>query len=186
MTIDQQTQIIDDVDRLLRELIEKGNIRAGQWIVFGVSTSEVVGKRIGTSGALEVAEAIYKGVEKARSFVSFTPLFQCCEHLNRAIVAPRSILEDDRLTEVTAVPVPEAGGAMAAYAYRQLEEPCLIESVQAHAGVDIGDTLIGMHLRPVAVPFRSSVTSIGQAHVTAAFTRPRLIGGARAVYRLDP
>src|SRR5699024_1478371 len=86
--------------------------------------------------------------------------------------------------QVTAIPVPDAGGSMAAFAYEQLEQPCLVESVRAHAGIDIGDTLIGMHLKAVAVPVRPSIQSIGQAHVTMAVTRAKLIGGARAVYEI--
>jgi uncharacterized protein (TIGR01440 family) len=111
-------------------------------------------------------------------------VWQCCEHLNRALVTERVVAEAQGWSEVSAIPVPKAGGSMASFAYRQLKEPCLVESVQVHAGIDIGETMIGMHLRPVAVPLRPSIRSIGQARVNMAMTRPRLIGGARAVYTL--
>ena len=109
---------------------------------------------------------------------------QCCEHLNRALVVERTVLERLRLTEVSAVPVPKAGGSMAAFAYKHLKDPCLVESIEAHGGIDIGETLIGMHLRRVAIPFRSTKRYVGKARVTAAWTRPKLIGGERAVYKL--
>jgi uncharacterized protein (TIGR01440 family) len=178
--------IAADTERCVRELAEAGGLKAGQLLVVGASTSEVAGRRIGTSGSGEVARAIFEGIEAARRDIGFHPVFQCCEHLNRALVVTREVAERCGLTEVSAVPIPGAGGAMAAYAYRHLPDACLVESVQAHAGLDIGDTLIGMHLRPVAVPVRPSVRTIGEAHVTMARTRPKLIGGARAVYVLEP
>ncbi|OUM94739.1 MAG: TIGR01440 family protein [Thermobacillus sp. ZCTH02-B1] len=178
--------IAQDTERCVRELAEAAGLKAGQLLVIGASTSEVIGRRIGTAGTTEVAAAIYAGIEAVRREIGFHPVFQCCEHLNRALVVTREAAERYGLVEVSAVPVPGAGGAMAAYAYRRLQDACLVESVQAHAGLDIGDTLIGMHLRPVAVPVRPSVRTIGEAHVTMARTRPKLIGGARAVYVLEP
>jgi uncharacterized protein (TIGR01440 family) len=178
--------IAEDTERCVRELAAAGKLRAGQLLVVGTSTSEVIGRRIGTSGSGDAARAIFEGIEAVRRDVGFYPLFQCCEHLNRALVTTREAAERYGLAEVSAVPIPGAGGAMAAFAYRNLPDACLVESVQAHAGIDIGDTLIGMHLRPVAVPVRPSVRTIGEAHVTMAFTRPKLIGGARAVYVLEP
>ena len=178
--------IAADTERCVRELAEAADLKAGQLLVVGASTSEVIGRRIGTSGTTDVAAAIFAGIEAVRRDIGFHPVFQCCEHLNRALVITREAAERYGLTEVSAVPVPGAGGAMAAYAYRRLRDACLVESVQAHAGLDIGDTLIGMHLRPVAVPVRPSVRTIGEAHVTMARTRPKLIGGARAVYALEP
>jgi len=180
----QSFDIADQVEIVLNELVNVGNLRSGHLVVFGVSTSEVRGERIGTSGAEAVAAQIHEGVERVRERVGFVPVWQCCEHLNRALVTERAVAEAHGWTEVSAVPVPKAGGSMAACAYRQLKEPCLVEAVQAHAGVDIGETMIGMHLRPVAVPVRPSIRTIGMARVTMAITRPKLIGGARAVYVL--
>lgn len=177
--------IAKQTETIVRETAEAAKLTAGRLLVIGVSTSEVIGQRIGTSGALEIAEAIFTGVEKVRQETGFWTAYQCCEHLNRALVMERSAAEALGLEEVTAVPVPNAGGSMAALAYRKLAEPCLVETVEAHAGIDIGETLIGMHLRRVAVPFRPSLRQVGEARVAAAYTRPKLIGGERAVYRLE-
>jgi uncharacterized protein (TIGR01440 family) len=176
--------IADQVELLVDELVKVSGLRQGQIMVFGVSTSEVQGLRIGTSGAVTVAEQIYEGAHRVQERVGFHMVWQCCEHLNRAIVTERVLAEAQGWSEVSAVPVPKAGGSMASFAYRQLKEPCLVESVQVHAGIDIGETMIGMHLRPVAVPLRPTIRSIGEARVSMALTRPRLIGGVRAVYTL--
>ncbi|MFC5403567.1 TIGR01440 family protein [Cohnella soli] len=169
---------------LLEELADTAGLRAGQIVVIGVSTSEVRGKRIGTAGAEDIARMIYDGVEIVRERIGFNVVWQCCEHLNRALVTERALAERMGWTEVAAVPIPKAGGSMAAYAFRKIAEPCLVEEVSAHAGVDIGETMIGMHLRRVAVPLRPTVREIGHARVNMAMTRPKLIGGARAVYEL--
>ncbi|CAH1193442.1 hypothetical protein PAECIP111893_00464 [Paenibacillus plantiphilus] len=171
-----------DVETILRELASAARLREGQLLVLGVSTSEVQGQYIGTSGTLETAEAIYEGIEAVRRDIGFHPVFQCCEHLNRSLVMEREVAERYGLEQVSAIPMPRAGGSMAAFAYRQLTDACLTETVQAHAGIDIGDTFIGMHLRRVAVPVRPSIRTIGFAHATMAYARPKLIGGSRAVY----
>lgn len=108
--------------------------------------------------------------------------FQCCEHLNRALVVERETAEKRNYEIVSVIPIPKAGGSMAAFAYEHMWDPVVVEFIKADAGIDIGDTLIGMHLKHVAVPVRSSVKQVGQAHVNLAFSRPKLIGGARAVY----
>ncbi|MFX3634118.1 MAG: TIGR01440 family protein [Candidatus Pristimantibacillus sp.] len=182
---DEMARIASDVEQIVRELAAAGGLAAGQLLVIGTSTSEVLGHRIGTSGTVETAAEIFAGVEAVRREIGFYPVFQCCEHLNRALVIEREAAQKYGLEEVAAVPVPQAGGSMGAYAYRHLPQACLVETVQAHAGVDIGDTFIGMHLRRVAVPVRPSIRSIGSAHVTMAITRPKLIGGIRAVYTLE-
>lgn len=168
---------------VLRELANAAKLGPGKIVVIGVSTSEVAGVRIGTGGALEVAEQLLQGVRRVADEVGFHPVYQCCEHLNRSLVMERSLLELLGLREVSAVPVPGAGGSMAAAAYRSMADPVLAETVEAHAGLDIGETLIGMHLRRVAVPFRPSLRYIGAARINAAWSRPPLIGGERAVYR---
>lgn len=182
--------IAERVRTVVSELAQAGKFSAEQLLVIGVSTSEVLGQRIGTAGAVEAAAAIFTGIEAARQIIPFTPVFQCCEHLNRALVMEQAAAIRYGLEVVQAVPVPKAGGSMAAYAYAKLTHPVLVESVEAHAGIDIGDTFIGMHLKQVAVPVRPSIKTIGGAHVTMAVTRPKLIGGVRAVYdeelRLKP
>jgi uncharacterized protein (TIGR01440 family) len=181
----QWDSLADQVETILTELVEAGDIEAGQIIVFGTSTSEVMGSHIGTSGSTQVAERMFLGIERMRQRIGFYPAFQCCEHLNRALLVEKELLQHyPSLEQVSAIPVPKAGGAMAAYVYSQLKQPTLVETIQAHAGLDVGGTLIGMHLRRVAVPFRPSIRTIGHAPVQAAFTRPKLIGGIRAVYTL--
>jgi uncharacterized protein (TIGR01440 family) len=182
-----ESSIANQVEIVMRELIERGSITAGKIVVIGTSTSEVVGAHIGTAGAEEIASQLYEGIERVRREHGFHVAYQCCEHLNRALVVEREWLDISRepLEEVHAVPVRTAGGSMAAHAYRQLQQPCLVETLSAHAGIDIGDTLIGMHLRRVAVPLRTSIRRIGEAHVNAAYTRPKYTGGPRAVYERD-
>jgi uncharacterized protein (TIGR01440 family) len=164
------------------ELIARCQWTKPKLLIVGVSTSEVAGEHIGSAGASEIAEAIYAGLQQASQKVPFIPVFQCCEHLNRAIVIEHDLAESLNLPIVHAKPIPKAGGAMAAYAYTQLQQPALVESIAADAGIDIGDTFIGMHMKQVVVPFRASLRSIGKAHITLAFTRPKLIGGERAIY----
>lgn len=177
-------RIAEQVETALGELVAAGRIPAGAFVVIGTSTSEVQGRQIGTSGAEAVAAQIHEGVSRVAERTGIRPIWQCCEHLNRALVVERSYAESAGWTVVSAVPVPKAGGSMASYAYRRMTDPCLVESVRVHGGLDIGETLIGMHLRPVAVPFRPSVRWIGEARVSAAYSRPKLIGGSRAVYEL--
>ncbi|MFD1427227.1 uncharacterized protein (TIGR01440 family) [Kroppenstedtia sanguinis] len=180
-----QEQIRDQVVRVTKELLKNKLLDHRHLLVMGVSTSEVTGKRIGSEGSDEVASAILEGALQVQASYGYHLAFQCCEHLNRALVVTRRTQEQFQWTEVAAVPVRHAGGAMASQAYRHLQEAVLVEKVQADAGIDIGDTLIGMHLKPVAVPVRPSSAYIGEAHVTMAVTRPKLIGGARAVYTLE-
>ncbi|MCO7125607.1 TIGR01440 family protein [Sporolactobacillus shoreicorticis] len=151
-------------------------------LVVGCSTSEVEGKKIGTSGSLNTAASIYAAVKKCHEQTGVHFAFQCCEHLNRALVIDRQLAEQNNYDEVTVRPIRHAGGSMAAYAFEHMNDPIVVEFIRADGGLDIGDTLIGMHLKHVAVPVRSSVTAIGNAHLVMARTRPKLIGGERAVY----
>lgn len=178
-------EIKSQVKEAVKGLLEVARLKPGQILVLGCSTSEIQGKRIGSYGNTEVAAAVLDGVEEALSGTGVRLAVQCCEHLNRALVVERETCEKYNLTEVTVLPVPNAGGATAATALRRFKDPCVVESIQAHAGIDIGDTFIGMHLRPVAVPVRLPIKSIGYAHLTLARTRPKLIGGKRAVYAWD-
>lgn len=154
------------------------------WVI-GASTSEVQGHTIGQHGSEAVAAAIFRAATEVAAERGFELAFQCCEHLNRALVVQRRTAQMRGWEPVRVVPVPAAGGSLAAYAFAHLEDAVVVEAIRADAGIDIGDTLIGMHLKPVAVPFRPSQRRVGQAHVTAAWTRPKLIGGPRAVYEID-
>ncbi|KQL51111.1 hypothetical protein AN964_19080 [Heyndrickxia shackletonii] len=167
---------------ILSDFSSQVTFKKDQVLVIGCSTSEVMGERIGTSGTLEVASLIYDNLHSFADKHRVHLAFQCCEHLNRALVVDRKVAEDRGWEEVAVIPVRKAGGAMATYAYEHLADPVLVEFIKADLGIDIGDTFIGMHLKHVAVPVRASLNQIGSAHVTLAKTRPKLIGGARAVY----
>ncbi|WP_082341101.1 TIGR01440 family protein [Sporosarcina globispora] len=171
-----------ELDTIIRELTDQVPLSEKQILVVGCSTSEVAGKRIGTAGTEQVAEMIFERLDKLRKDTGAALAFQCCEHLNRALVVERATAEAKNLDEVTVIPHRTAGGAMATYAYEHFDDPVIVEFIKADAGIDIGDTLIGMHLKHVAVPIRTSQKSVGEAHVTMAKTRPKLIGGARAIY----
>ncbi|MEW6661860.1 MAG: TIGR01440 family protein [Bacillota bacterium] len=176
-----------EVKQAAEGLLKEASLRPGQILVVGGSTSEVLGRRIGSASNLEVAQVILRELVQAVRQAQVFLAVQCCEHLNRALVIERAAQEKYLLEEVTVVPVPGAGGALAAFAMDLLEDAVVVEKLAAHAGMDIGDTLIGMHLRPVAVPVRLPVKSIGLAHLTLAKTRPKLVGGHRAVYtRVQP
>jgi uncharacterized protein (TIGR01440 family) len=166
----------------LQELIVQGEVRQGSLIVIGCSTSEVIGRTIGTAGSQPAAQALLAGLRRVAARENIALAIQCCEHLNRALVVERKILQQQGLAEVSVFPVPTAGGALAAQAMIQFAEPAVVEEIQATAGLDIGNTLIGMHLKRVAVPLRLKNNRIGEANVVAARTRPKLIGGCRAVY----
>jgi len=181
-TVKEQQRWAEEIYSVAKETAEAGGLTAGQLLVVGASTSEVLGSRIGTAGATDVAAALFEGLQRFREETGISIAYQCCEHLNRALVVERAAAERYGLEPVSVVPVRKAGGAMAAYAYRHLPEALMVETISAHAGIDIGETLIGMHLRRVAVPYRPSIRKIGEARVNAAYTRPKLIGGARAVY----
>ena len=178
--------MLDDITRqvsgAVKLLLTKGNLEQEQIFVLGASTSEVAGYKIGTAGSIEIAAAIWQGVREALDGTGLYLAVQCCEHLNRALVVDRECSKKYSLEEVTVIPVAKAGGAMAEYAYRHFKEPVLVESIRAHYGLDIGQTLIGMHLKPVAVPVRNTYSKIGNAILTMAYSRPKLIGGERAVY----
>lgn len=171
-----------NMEKIANELLDVAPLNGHRILVIGCSTSEVAGERIGTAGSEAIAAAIFEPLNRLKQTYGFHLAFQACEHLNRAIVVERRTAEQFALDEVTVIPVREAGGAMAAYAYRHFEGAVVVETIRADAGIDIGDTLIGMHLKPVAVPVRPTIKQLGQAHVTMARTRPKLIGGARARY----
>ncbi|MGN1400509.1 MAG: TIGR01440 family protein [Bacillus sp. (in: firmicutes)] len=175
-------KVSEQLLEVLEDLKGAPNFDRCRLLVVGCSTSEVKGSKIGTAGTEEVAAAIFQAVQSFSEKHGIKVAFQCCEHLNRALVVDADTLEQSGCEEVAVVPVRKAGGALAAYAYRNLPEARVVEHIQADAGIDIGDTFIGMHLKHVAVPVRPHQRKIGEAHVTMAVTRPKLIGGPRAVY----
>ena len=151
-------------------------------MVVGCSSSEIAGGTIGHNTTYEYGEAVAQTICDLAKENGFAPAFQCCEHLNRALVVERETAEKYNLNIVCAVPRRKAGGSLATAAWKALENPVLTECIAADAGIDIGLTLIGMHMKPVAVPVRLKTDRIGSAIVTAARTRPKLIGGERAAY----
>jgi uncharacterized protein (TIGR01440 family) len=174
--------ISEEAYRAAKELLEEAHMEPGQLFVVGCSTSEVGGAGIGTYSSPELAEAVFGGIYQATQEAGVFLVAQCCEHLNRALILEREAAEKYGYEMVNVVPQPKAGGSFATAAYKSLEQPVAVEHVRAHAGMDIGDTLIGMHLRDVAVPVRIRTATIGDAHVVCARTRLKYIGGERAIY----
>lgn len=175
-------QVQSQLSQLLDELEQQVQFQPNQLFVIGCSTSEIAGSKIGTSGAMEVAEVLYREFAYFAKRNELYLVFQGCEHINRALTMEYDAALKYGLEPVTVIPVKHAGGSMSAYAYTQLENPVVVEHVRAHAGIDIGQTIIGMHLKEVAIPVRTSIRKIGEAVVTIAKTRPKLIGGERAIY----
>ena len=172
-----------EAQTVVKELTETAKLRAGDIFVVGCSTSEVCGGKIGTNSNYEAAEALFDGIYPYLKEKGIFLAAQCCEHLNRSIVIEEECLIKYNLSEVNAIPQMKAGGSFATNAYKKFKSPVLVESVPGNAGVDIGGTLIGMHLKPVAVPVRLSLKKIGEANIICARTRPKLIGGERAIYK---
>lgn len=175
-------QVAAEARTALEELLAAAKLRPGQVLVLGASSSEICGERIGTHSSAETAQAVLGTLLPALQAEGIFLAVQCCEHLNRALVVEEDAARQYGWTVVNAVPQPHAGGAFAANAYRMFASPVVVEQLQAHAGMDIGQTLIGMHLRPVAVPVRTSVRQIGKAVLTLCRTRPKFVGGSRAQY----
>ena len=165
---------------VMRELGEKAKLQSGDIVVVGCSTSEIIGSKIGTNSSPDVADVVFCGLYDYAKTMGWQLAFQCCEHLNRAIVIERTAVPHAEIVNV--VPQPRAGGSMATQAYTHFQDPVVVEEIKADAGIDIGFTMIGMHLKKVAVPLRLENHTIGEATVLAARTRPRFIGGCRAVY----
>lgn len=192
--IDVMEWMICERGRVLLEVISKNAVRAlellldnagleeGDCVVIGCSTSEIAGHSIGTGEAFDIAAPLAEAFIKTLSARGLNIAAQCCEHLNRALVVSRKYARAERLQQVWAVPRNKAGGAFSVAVYRALGDAVLVDSVRAGAGMDIGQTLIGMHLRPVVVPFRCEIGRVGGAILTMARVRPPMIGGERAQY----
>jgi uncharacterized protein (TIGR01440 family) len=164
------------------ELVEAARLNEGDILVVGCSSSEIGGHRIGSESSVEIANAVFGAIYAVVKEKKLYLAAQCCEHLNRAIIIEKEAAVKNRIEIVNVVPQPKAGGSFATAAYAAFEHPVAVEEVSAQAGMDIGDTLIGMHLARVAVPVRLSVKQIGEANLVCARTRPKFIGGERAHY----
>ncbi len=175
-----ENKIYTQTYETIKELCEKAKLRKGSTVIVGCSTSEVVGASIGTSSSPETAKEIFSALHNYTSQNGFFLAIQCCEHLNRAVITERKAVPFSETVNV--VPQPKAGGSLATVAYKTFDDPVAVEEIRADAGIDIGFTLIGMHLKKVAVPVRLQNNEIGEATVVAARTRPKFVGGERAVY----
>jgi len=175
-------EIIAETKSAITELIENSHLKAGDLVVVGCSSSEILGNKIGKGSSPETGKAVAEAILEVLNENGLYLAAQCCEHLNRALVIERAAAEKFMYDEVCVRPMPKAGGSFATAVYDSLSDPVVVEHVRAKAGLDIGNTLIGMHLRDVAVPVRLETRKIGEAHLNAAYTRPKLIGGVRAHY----
>ena len=177
------SKIVEESRNMIEEFLSVVQMREGEILVVGCSSSEIVGESIGKGSDFNAAKAVFEGIAPTLKENGIFLAAQCCEHLNRALVVERECAEKYGLDIVCVVPKAKAGGSFATTAYESFENPVVVETIKAHAGVDIGSTLIGMHLRAVAVPVRLSVKTLGEANLTFARTRPKYIGGPRAMYQ---
>ena len=175
-------RIAEDAKVVIGELIQEAGLKKGQLFVVGCSSSEMIGLRIGKYSSFDAACAAFFPIYEALKEKGIYLAAQCCEHLNRALVIEREAAEKFGYEIVSVCPQPKAGGSFATICYANMEDPVMVEFVRADAGLDIGGTLIGMHLKHVAVPVRLSKNKIGEANIICARTRPKYIGGERAVY----
>lgn len=165
-----------------RELLEAARLKAGDILIVGCSSSEIIGQQIGHGSSMDAAQAVFNGIYPVLKEAGVYLAAQCCEHLNRAIILEEAALPAG-MRPVNVVPQPKAGGSFATTCWQHFEHPIALENIQADAGMDIGDTLIGMHLKPVAVPVRLSMRKLGEANLVCARTRLKYIGGCRAAYQ---
>ena len=175
-------KIIEQTKEVFDEVIEKANLKEGDIIVIGCSTSEINGSPMGTDSNLALAQDVYSAFYDTLKSMGIFMAVQCCEHLNRALVVEKSLADKLGLERVNVVPQPKAGGSSATTAYGLFDNPVMVEHIKADAGIDIGGVLIGMHLKETAVPLKMTHKKIGKAIIMAARTRPKFIGGVRAVY----
>jgi uncharacterized protein (TIGR01440 family) len=174
------SELTKQAENVTKEIIEKAGLNRGQILVVGCSSSEICGDKIGSNSNLEAAQAVFQGIYKVLHEKGIYLAAQCCEHLNRAIIVEREAVPFSDIVNV--VPQPKAGGSFATTAYKTFSNPVSIEEIKADAGIDIGGTLIGMHMKKVAVPVKLENNKIGETNVLAARVRPKFIGGERAVY----
>ena len=176
-------QITKQANTVVTELLEQAKLKPGALLVIGCSSSEMVGQRIGKGSSMEAAQAAFQGIYPVLQEQDIHLAVQCCEHLNRSLIMERAVAEARGYEIVNVMPQPHAGGSFAVTAWNTFQDPVAVETIVADAGIDIGSTLIGMHLRRVAVPVRTSVKYIGEAVVVCARTRAKYVGGPRAIYQ---
>ena len=175
-TIKEETELAID------GILNSTSLKCGDILVVGCSSSEILGSKIGKGSSFEAARIVHGIISSKLKEKGIFLAAQCCEHLNRAIVIERECAEKYGYDPVAVIPQPKAGGSFATITFESMDDAVVVEHISAHAGIDIGGTLIGMHLRNVAVPLRVAVTKIGEANIICAYTRPKFIGGSRAIY----
>lgn len=180
--MEEMKKIKEEAAQAILELLDAAKLKAGDLFVVGCSSSEMVGERIGKGSSMDAAVAVYEAIAPVLAERGIGLVAQCCEHLNRALIIEREFAEKYGYEIACVRPHPHAGGSFATTVYDNMKDPVAVEHVRAHAGIDIGGTLIGMHLRDVAVPVRLSLNRIGEANILCARTRPKFIGGIRAHY----
>lgn len=173
-------ELTKQAENVTKEIVKKAGLVRGQILVVGCSSSEICGDSIGSNSNLQVAQAVFKGIYDVLQEQGIYLAAQCCEHLNRAIIVEREAVPFSDIVNV--VPQPKAGGSFGTTAYKTFHHPVAVEEIKADAGIDIGGTLIGMHIKKVAVPVKLENQKIGEANVLAARVRPKFVGGERAVY----
>ena len=178
-------EITDSARQAVLELLETAKLKKGSVLVVGCSSSEILGEKIGTASSMDAAQAVLAGILPVLQEREIFLAAQCCEHLNRALIVEEAMAEKYGLEPVNVIPQPKAGGSFGPSCWQAFQSPMAVEHVRADAGMDIGNTLIGMHLKPVAVPVRISVKQIGAAPLVLARTRPKFVGGVRAHYNSD-
>lgn len=176
-------KIREELKNYIEEFFSKINLNENDIFVLGCSTSEIKGNRIGTETNIEIGKEIVSTLIELLKDKKIFLAVQCCEHLNRALVVEKDILEFYDLEEVSVIPVEKAGGGVASSAMKLFKNPVVVEFICANAGIDIGDTEIGMHIKHVQVPYRSEIKTIGSARITGLYSRKKLIGGSRAIYQ---
>ncbi len=174
--------IQNQAKQVIEELISAAKLKKGDLLVIGCSSSEMIGSSIGKNSSMEAAQAAFSGIYPVLQEKGIELAVQCCEHLNRALILEADSAARRGYEIVNVMPQPKAGGSFATTAWQNFRQPVAVEHIRADAGLDIGGTMIGMHLKEVAVPVRLSVKTIGQANILCARTRPKFIGGERAVY----
>ena len=187
LTEAEQETLRRDAETVITEICDKAKLQAGQLFVIGCSSSEMIGHHMGTASSRAAAETVYEVITKVLSLRGVHLAVQCCEHLNRALVVSREVMERYAFEQVNVIPQYHAGGAFAVTHYNSLQDPVVVESINARAdaGMDIGGVLVGMHIHPVVVPLRMEAKHIGQAVIIAARRRPKYVGGERAVYNTE-
>ena len=184
LTVDEMLaiEINSNLNILISELLENTDLSKGDILVIGCSSSEILGNNIGKGSSYGAAKLVFDTLYPHLQEKGIFLAAQCCEHLNRALIVEKECAQQYGYEIVSVIPQAKAGGSFATVTYENMDNPVVVEHIKAHAGIDIGDTLIGMHLRDVAVPIRLSVRKIGEANVVCAYTRPKFIGGIRSIY----